>query len=258
MTSTEPRATLVLPTYNERENLPALVAAIQALELPIHIIVVDDNSPDGTGALADALAARSAQVSVIHRAGKLGLGTAYVAGFRQALADGAEAILTMDADFSHHPRYLPAMLEASRSYDLVIGSRYVRGGGVENWGPERKLLSWGANRLAHLIVGLHARDCTAGFRCYRRRVLETVDPATIRADGYSYLVEMLYRVQEQGFSVGEIPIIFADRRLGQSKISRSEILKAGRTVARLAGRRLRRAGRRLRASLAAGPVSWLI
>jgi len=181
-----------------------------------------------------------------------------VAGFRQAIADGADVILTMDADFSHHPRYLPAMLEASRRYDLVIGSRYVRGGGVEHWGPERKLLSWGANRLAHLIVGLHARDCTAGFRCYRRKVLETVDPATIRADGYSYLIEMLYRVQEQGFTVGEVPIIFADRRLGQSKISQGEILKAGRTVARMAVRRLRRAGRRVRANLAAGPASWFI
>ncbi len=258
MASTELRATLVLPTYNERENLPALVAAIQALDLPIHIIVVDDNSPDGTGALADELAAGSPRVSVIHRAGKLGLGTAYVAGFRQAIADGADVILTMDADFSHHPRYLPALIEASRRYDLVIGSRYVRGGGVEHWGPERKLLSWGANRLAHLIVGLHARDCTAGFRCYRRRVLETVDPATIRADGYSYLIEMLYRVQEQGFTVGEVPIIFADRRLGQSKISQGEILKAGRTVARMAVRRLRRAGRRLRANLAAGPANWFI
>ncbi len=258
MASTELRATLVLPTYNERENLPALVAAIQALDLPIHIIVVDDNSPDGTGALADELAVQSPRVSVIHRAGKLGLGTAYVAGFRQAIADGADVILTMDADFSHHPRYLPAMLEASRRYDLVIGSRYVRGGGVEHWGPERKLLSWGANRLAHLIVGLHARDCTAGFRCYRRKVLETVDPATIRADGYSYLIEMLYRVQEQGFTVGEVPIIFADRRLGQSKISQGEILKAGRTVARMAVRRLRRAGRRVRANLAAGPASWFI
>lgn len=255
MASNDFRATLVLPTYNERENLPALVAAIAALPTPIHIVIVDDNSPDGTGVLADALAAASPRVKVIHRAGKLGLGTAYVAGFSKAIADGADLILTMDADFSHHPSYLPGLIEAGRRYDLVIGSRYVPGGGVKDWGPERKLLSWGANTLAHLIVGLHARDCTAGFRCYRRRVLETVDPASIRADGYSYLIEMLYRVQEHGFTVGEVPIIFADRQLGQSKISRGEIFKAGRTVARLAVRRLRRAGRRVKAALVAGPAA---
>jgi hypothetical protein len=158
----------------------------------------------------------------------------------------------MDADFSHDPCYLPGLLEASHRHDLVIGSRYVPGGGVKNWGASRRFLSWGANSLAHVVLGLHARDCTAGFRCYHRKVLEQIDPASIRASGYSYLIEMLYRCQEQGFSVGEVPIIFADRRLGQSKISRGEIFKAGRTVARLAVRRLRRAGRRVRAALAAG------
>jgi glycosyltransferase involved in cell wall biosynthesis len=241
-----------LPTYNEAENLPLLVAAIRALPASIDIIVVDDNSPDGTGALADRLALETPGLSVIHRPGKLGLGTAYTAGFREAIADGAELILTMDADFSHDPCYLPGLLEASHRHDLVIGSRYVPGGGVKNWGASRRFLSWGANSLAHVVLGLHARDCTAGFRCYHRKVLEQIDPASIRASGYSYLIEMLYRCQEQGFSVGEVPIIFADRRLGQSKISRGEIFKAGRTVARLAVRRLRRAGRRVRAALAAG------
>jgi glycosyltransferase involved in cell wall biosynthesis len=259
------RAVLVLPTYNERENLPALIAAIWALPHPIQIIVVDDNSPDGTGALADALATRPAAsertqpgthgviiepldrtVEVIHRPGKLGLGTAYTAGFRQALAQGAGLILTMDADFSHDPKYLPAMLEGSRHYDLVIGSRYVSGGGVRNWGTERVLLSWTANTIAHLALGLHARDCTAGFRCYRRQVLEAVDPASIRANGYSYLIEMLYRCQQLGFSVGELPIIFTDRQRGSSKISRGEIAKAVLTVLRLAGQRLSNAGTRMR------------
>lgn len=233
----QPQGTLIVPTYNERENLPALVAAIQALPIHIHIIVVDDNSPDGTGAVAEELAAQHPSVEVIHRSGKLGLGTAYAAGFAQALAAGAERILTMDADFSHDPRYLPAMLAASQQYELVIGSRYVRGGGVRNWGPERKLLSWGANALAKTLLGLQARDCTAGFRCYRRYVLETVDPASIRANGYSYLIEMLYKCQRAGFTIGEVPIIFADRRLGQSKISQNEIYRAGRTVLRLALRR---------------------
>lgn len=249
------RAMLVLPTYNERENLPALIAAIQALPSPIRVIVVDDHSPDGTGALADELAARAQTnggapdraVEVIHRAGKLGLGTAYAAGFQRALVQGADLILTMDADFSHHPKYLPAMLQASHQHDLVIGSRYVPGGGVRDWGPQRKLLSWGANAIAHLVLGLHARDCTAGFRCYRRKVLETVDPASIRANGYSYLIEMLYRCERHGFQVGEVPIIFADRQLGRSKISQSEIVKAGVTVLRLAIQRLTGASPRIRA-----------
>ena len=140
----------------------------------------------------------------------------------------------MDADFSHDPQYLPAILAASKRYDLVIGSRYVPGGGVRDWPWHRQALSWGANTIAHLLLGLHARDCTAGFRCYRRQVLETVDPSSIRANGYSYLIEMLYCCERAGFTVGEVPIIFADRQLGQSKISQNEIFKAGRTVLRLA------------------------
>jgi dolichol-phosphate mannosyltransferase len=246
------RATLILPTYNERENLPALVAAIQALPAPIRIIVVDDNSPDGTGVLADELAARLPSIEVIHRPNKLGLGTAYAAGFRQAIAAGTDLVLTMDADFSHDPKYLPAMLEASSRYDLVIGSRYVPGGGVRDWPWHRQLMSWGANTLAHIVLGLQARDCTAGFRCYRRQVLETVDPASIRANGYSYLIEMLYGCQRAGFRIGEVPIIFTDRRLGQSKISKGEIFKAGRTVLRLAARRLSDRGRRIKAAPISG------
>jgi dolichol-phosphate mannosyltransferase len=246
------RAALVLPTYNERENLAAMVAAIQALPTPIHIIVVDDNSPDGTGAIADALAAQSSAVEVIHRAGKHGLGTAYAAGFGRAIAAGNDLILTMDADFSHDPKYLPAILAASQRYDLVIGSRYVPEGGVRDWPWHRQALSWGANTIAHLLLGLHARDCTAGFRCYRRQVLEVVDPSAIRANGYSYLIEMLFCCERAGFTVGEVPIIFADRRLGQSKISQREIFKAGRTVLRLALRRLSARSRRVAALFASG------
>jgi glycosyltransferase involved in cell wall biosynthesis len=247
-TANQQRVALVLPTYNERENLPPLLKAIQALPTPIHVIVVDDNSPDGTGALADELAALSAgrgpvmsveeayspSVEVIHRSAKLGLGTAYADGFRRALSRGADLILTMDADFSHDPRYIPALLEASHRFDLVIGSRYVPGGGVRDWELRRRVLSRGANGIAHVLLSLHARDCTAGFRCYRRRVLETVDLEAIRANGYSYLIEMLYHCQHLGFKIGEVPIVFTDRRRGQSKISQKEITKAIRTVLRLA------------------------
>lgn len=235
----QPVAALVLPTYNERENLPALVAAIRGLPVAIQIIVVDDNSPDGTGALADELTQQYPGVEVVHRPGKLGLGTAYAAGFARALAGDARLICTMDADFSHDPRYLPALVQGGERWDLTIGSRYIRGGGVVNWGAWRKLLSWTANTVAHVVLGLKARDCTAGFRCYRRRVLETLDLAAIRANGYSYLIEMLYNVQRAGFTVGETPIIFADRRMGESKISQNEIYRAMRTVARLGLRRLK-------------------
>jgi len=235
----QPVAAVILPTYNERENLAAMIAAIRSLPVVVDVIVVDDNSPDGTGALADELARTDPGMQVIHRVGKLGLGTAYAAGFRSALSTGAELICTMDADFSHDPSYLPALLDGAQRNDLTIGSRYIRGGGVVNWGAWRKLLSWGANTVAHIVLGLQARDCTAGFRCYRRRVLETIDPASIRANGYSYLIEMLYHVERAGFTVGETPIIFADRRLGQSKISEDEIYRAMRTVARLGLRRLK-------------------
>ena len=253
MPSTDsPCAALVLPTYNESENLAAMVAAIQALPIPIHIVVVDDNSPDGTGAIADGPRRNHHRFEVIHRSGKLGLGTAYAAGFQRAIAAGNDLILTMDADFSHDPQYLPAILAASTRYDLVIGSRYVTEGGFRDWPWHRQLLSWGANTIAHLLLGLHAWDCTAGFRCYRRQVLEAVDPSSIRANGYSYLIEMLYCCERLGFTVGEVPIIFADRRLGQSKISQNEIFKAGRTVLRLAIRRLSARGRRLAAFLASG------
>ncbi len=239
-------AAIIIPTYNERENLRELVEEILALGLPsLWIIVVDDHSPDGTGEVADALAAEHPEVQVIHRTGKLGLGTAYTTGFRRALALGAERILTMDADFSHLPSYIPLLLAASQHSGLSIGSRYVPGGGVRHWGIGRRLLSWGANTLARLVLGLKAHDCTAGYRCYRREVLASLDLDTIFADGYSYLIEILYRCQRRGFHVAEVPIIFTDRRRGASKISKQEIFKAGVTVLRLAVDRLRQRARRV-------------
>ncbi len=229
------RVAVIVPTYNERENIESLVTQLLALPTGIHVIVVDDNSPDGTGEIADHLAAEHpGRVSVIHRDGKLGLGTAYIAGFRQALAGGMDLICTMDADFSHHPRYIPAMVaKIEEGYDLVIGSRYVRGGGAQGCTLMRILLSWGANAFARSMLGLHAHDTTAGFRCYRREVLAGMDLEAIKASGYSFLIEMLYRVQRQGWRVGEVPIIFENRRLGKSKISRNEVFRALGTVFRL-------------------------
>ena len=226
---------VIIPTYNEKENIEALVTQLLALPTGVHVIVVDDNSPDGTGALADRLAVESdGRVGVIHRAGKLGLGTAYIAGFKRALAEGADLICTMDADFSHNPRYIPAMVDKiGQGYDLVIGSRYVRGGGSTGCTFDRKLLSWGANAFARTMLSLRAHDTTAGFRCYRREVLAGMDLDEIKASGYSFLIEMLYGVQRRGWRVGEVPIIFENRRLGTSKVSKNEITRALGTVLRL-------------------------
>lgn len=233
------QASYIVPTYNERENIEALVEELLALPIQLDVIIVDDNSPDGTGEIADRLSAESGgRVGVVHRAGKLGLGTAYLAGFRRALTDGAELVGTMDADFSHNPRHIPAMVDKiSQGCDVVIGSRYVRGGGTSGCTLNRKMLSWGANAFARTMLGLRAHDTTAGFRCYRREVLEGLDLDEIRASGYSFLIEMLYRVQRRGWRVGEIPIIFENRRLGASKVSKAEITKALGTVLRLAWQR---------------------
>lgn len=233
------QTTVVLPTYNEVENIQQLIPQLLDLPVALNVLVVDDNSPDGTGALAEALAAQHpGRVFVLHRPGKLGLGTAYLAGYQRAFELGAEAVLTMDADFSHHPRYIPAMLALAAEADLIIGSRYVRGGGMTS-PATRRLLSWGANFIAHLALGLKAHDVTAGFRLYRRAVLESVPLDKIFSSGYSFLIEMLFLVERGGWRVGEVPIIFNDRTLGQSKISRNEIYKALYTVARLAFRRAR-------------------
>jgi dolichol-phosphate mannosyltransferase len=238
---------VIIPTYNERENIRLLVETILDLGLGSRIIVVDDHSPDGTGELADELATRHAGVQVIHRSGKLGLGTAYIAGMKLALTqdDGVAYILTMDADFSHHPRYLPDLLAALERYDDDICSRYLSGGGTLYCTPARKALSRGANLFARTVLSLRASDATAGFRGYRRAVLESIGLDQIVSNGYSFLIEMLYRCQQQGWRIGEVPIVFENRQRGASKISKAEIGKAIQTVLRLVWERARRAARPL-------------
>lgn len=221
---------VIIPTYNESDNIEALAKEILALGDVSQIIIVDDNSPDGTGEIADELTKAYQGVKVLHRSTKLGLGTAHIAGFKEALTLGADCIVTMDADFSHHPRYIPDMVQRSQEAQLVIGSRYVDGGGTVNWGLRRRILSGGANTFARLVLGLKAHDCTAGFRCYRREVLESIKLDEIFSDGYSFLIEMLYKCQRRGWEIGEVPIIFEDRHHGASKISHREILKALYTV----------------------------
>ena len=227
-------ALMIVPTYNERENLNRLVQRLRLLPGNVHVLIVDDNSPDGTGEIADALAIADPGVHVLHRAGKLGLGTAYKAGFDYGLANGYQFLCTMDADFSHNPASLLLLLDkANQGYDLVIGSRYVAGGKVVGSTSSRKLISYLANWLAHILLGIAARDCTAGFRCYRRQVLETIHLDDIFSSGYSFLVEMAFYCQHAGFRIGEVPITFVNRTEGASKISKAEIYKAFYTLLRL-------------------------
>jgi dolichol-phosphate mannosyltransferase len=227
------RHAIIIPTYNERENIGLLVEGILNLGLGSQVIIVDDNSPDGTGQLADELATKNPDIHVIHRSGKLGLGTAHIAGIKAALVRDATHIATMDADFSHHPRYLPDLFRALEQFDVVIGSRYVPEGGTLYCTVPRKALSRGANLFARTVLSLHAGDATAGFRGYRRAVLESIALDEIVSDGYSFLIEMLYRCQRQGWRIGEVPIIFENRQRGASKISKTEIFKAMQTVVRL-------------------------
>jgi dolichol-phosphate mannosyltransferase len=224
------RAVICLPTYDERDNLAPIVAAIHAAVPEIDVLVVDDNSPDGTGALADELAARDPRVKVLHRAGKEGLGKAYLAAFAWALERGYGLVLEMDADFSHDPRYLPAMLAAAGEADLVLGSRYVPGGGTVNWGLGRKIVSRGGSLYARTLLGVRVRDLTGGFKCFRREVLEAIDLASVECTGYSFQIELTYRALLRGFRVREVPIVFQDRRVGRSKMSKGIVLEAMRKV----------------------------
>lgn len=214
--------TVIIPTYNEAENLKPLTAELWALPIDdLHVLIVDDNSPDGTGQIADDLAARSpGRLTVLHRRGKLGLGSAYIAGFRQALAQGAEAIAQMDADFSHRPSYLPDFLDALEECDAVFGSRYVAGGKLdERWGAGRVLLSWFGNFYARTILGLSVRDATGGFRVWRRETLQGMPLERILSNGYVFQVEMAYVAQRLGYRIREMPIYFEDRHIGKSKMS---------------------------------------
>jgi dolichol-phosphate mannosyltransferase len=221
------RATVCLPTYNESENLePMLRALATALPEGGRVLVVDDNSPDGTGELADRLAAELDFVDVVHRQRKEGLGPAYVAGFRRALAAGADLVLEMDCDFSHDPADVPRLISAAADADLVLGSRYVRGGRIPSWGPLRRFISRGGCLYAQLLLGLRVRDLTGGFKCYRREVLERIDLDAIRSRGYAFQIEGTYRTLRAGFHVVEVPITFVDREEGGSKMSRAIVLEA--------------------------------
>jgi glycosyltransferase involved in cell wall biosynthesis len=220
------RALVVLPTYNEAENVLALSAEILATDGSVDVLVVDDASPDGTGDLVQNAGGEEPRLHLLRRPSKLGLGTAYLAGFRFGLDRGYDLIFTMDCDYSHHPRYIPEMLAAMDDHDLVIGSRYVDGGGIANLPWARIALSSFANFYARSLLRLPVRDCTAGYRCYTREVLETVEPFEIRSSGYSFLYEMVARVHRCGFRIGEIPILFEHRAAGSSKIDSSEIYRA--------------------------------
>jgi dolichol-phosphate mannosyltransferase len=229
---------VILPTYNEAENLARLVSEVRArLPESRRILIVDDDSPDGTGRIADGLADEHDDVAVLHRARKEGLGPAYIAGFREALAGGAELVIEMDADFSHDPAYLPQLLRAVEKADLVIGSRYVPGGGVTEWGAVRRWISRGGSAYARKTLGVGVRDLTGGFKCIRRSVLEAIDLDSISAKGYAFQVEITYRAITAGFRVVEVPIVFRDRREGNSKMSRAIVAEA---IWRVPAMRLRR------------------
>ena len=217
---------IVIPTYNERDNIARLASQVLAQGEGIELLVVDDNSPDGTGELVDQMAAADPRIHVLHRSGKLGLGSAYREGFRVALQLGAEYIFEMDADFSHDPAMIPLFLDKIKECDVVIGSRYLHGVSVVNWPIRRLILSYAANVYTRIVTGLQISDCTGGFKCFRRQVLEAIDLGKIRSDGYSFQIEMNFRCVERGFKVGEVPIIFIDRHAGTSKMSKKIVREA--------------------------------
>jgi dolichol-phosphate mannosyltransferase len=225
-----PGAWLILPTYNEAANLDPLVRAVlprlEASGLPHTILIVDDNSPDGTGHVADRLAAELSPVRVLHRDRKQGLGHAYLAGFQTALESGADLVLEMDTDFSHDPADVPRLLAAAGGADLVLGSRYVPGGGVADWSFVRRLLSRGGCLYARVLLGVPIHDLTGGFKCFHRRVLEAIDLSTVHADGYGFQIELTYRAIRSGFRVAEVPILFRERRVGTSKMTARIALEA--------------------------------
>jgi dolichol-phosphate mannosyltransferase len=222
-----PSVWVIVPTFDEALNVEPLVAAVRNL-LPAsrRILIVDDSSPDGTGEIAERLAAEHGDVEVLHRPRKEGLGPAYLDGFRRALGQGAELLLQMDADFSHDPAYLPRLLDASRNADLVLGSRYVPGGGVTEWGPMRRLISRGGSAYARIALGLGVRDLTGGFKCWRRGALEAIDLDSVNSRGYAFQVEMTYRAIRSGLRVAEVPIVFRERRVGASKMTGAIVAEA--------------------------------
>lgn len=216
----------VIPTYNEYDNVARLIGEVLAQSPDLQVFIVDDNSPDGTGELVESLARKNSRIHILRRPGKMGLGSAYCDGFRAAIDYGADYIVEMDADFSHDPATIPRFLEMMSDYDLVIGSRYLNGISVVNWPLRRLMLSYFANVYTRIITGLRIADCTSGFKCFRRQVIESIDLSRIRSDGYSFQIEMNFRCVEMGFRVGEIPIIFIDRHSGSSKMSKRIVREA--------------------------------
>jgi dolichol-phosphate mannosyltransferase len=240
-----PAAWLILPTYNEAENIEPLVRAVlprlEEAEVEPHVLIVDDGSPDGTGEIADRLAEELEPVEVLHRPHKLGLGRAYLAGFAVALERGADLVLEMDSDFSHDPADLPRLIAATGAADLVLGSRYVPGGGVTQWGRIRRALSWGGSAYARWLLRVPIRDLTGGFKCFRREVLEAIDLEGVHADGYGFQIELSYLAAKAGFTVTEVPIVFRERRVGQSKMTARIAVEAVWKVPALRLRRRRSA-----------------
>lgn len=234
MSASEPRSLIVIPTYNEIENLEAIVRAVlQRTPAHVHILIVDDGSPDGTGKRADELATDEARLHVLHRSKKEGLGPAYIAGFRWGFAQGFDRLIEMDADFSHNPDFLPEMLSRLGTHDFVIGSRYVKGGGTVNWGLMRKIISRGGSLYARMVLGAPIRDFTGGFNGWNRKVLEGIDLATLEAGGYSFQIELKYRAFKKSFTYCEFPILFEDRRVGKSKMSSKIVVEALALVPKL-------------------------
>ena len=224
---------MIIPTYKERENLTELLRQIFAQNLSLEVLIIDDNSPDGTGAVADQLAAADPRVHVMHRPSKMGLGSAYVAGFKYALERDYDAVFEMDADFSHNPDSLPEFLRELENADLVVGSRYLHGVTVVNWPLKRLILSYGANVYSRIITGIPIKDLTGGFKCFRRQVLESIDLSRVRSDGYGFQIEINFKAWRKGFRIKEIPILFVDRRAGESKMNRKIVWEAAWMVWRL-------------------------
>lgn len=240
------KAIVVIPTYNECDNIRQLATEVLKQHECLNLLIVDDNSPDGTGRIADEMAAADRRITVLHRPGKLGLGSAYLQGFKIALDKGADFIIEMDADFSHDPAILPVFLDQMQQYDLVIGSRYLNGVSVVNWPIRRLILSYFASVYTRMITGLNVRDCTSGFKCFRRAALERIDLSRVKSDGYSFQIEMNFRCAEMGMRIAEVPIIFIDRHAGTSKMSRKIVfeavvmvwkLKLGSLLSRLVGKK---------------------
>ncbi len=217
---------VIIPTYNERENIESIVPIVLEKDTSIHVLIVDDNSPDGTGQIADSMSGQNQRIFVIHRRSKSGLGTAYITGFRFALERGYDLVFEMDCDFSHDPKYIPDFMQAIQRADLVLGSRYISGVNVINWPMSRLLLSYFANVYSRMVTGLPVRDATGGFKCFRREVLEAIQLDRVKSNGYSFQIEMSFRAWKKGFRIKEIPIVFEDRKVGQSKMSKKIVREA--------------------------------